>query len=147
MSEQNNTYNTCTVTTSIQIHVNGLKECITICKYTGSQIMLIISKKNHSSFVISWRQHVRSARNRTQWFNMGNTLSVYELHKDIKIIYIILASALFYSKLLSYHGDPLQSIIFIIGCMWYDWLIFIFLAKKSEEIFLRKVFRHINITG
>lgn len=46
MSEQNNTHNTCTVTISIQIHVNGLKECITICKYTGSQIMLIISKKS-----------------------------------------------------------------------------------------------------
>lgn len=48
MSEQNNTHNTCTVPTSIQIHVhvNGLKECITICKYTGSQIMLIISKKS-----------------------------------------------------------------------------------------------------
>lgn len=86
---------------------------------------------------------MRSARNRTQWFNMGNTLSVYELHKDIKIIYryIILASALFYSKLLSYHGDPLQSIIFIIGCMWYDWLIFIFLAQKSEEIFFKKGFQ------
>lgn len=46
MSEQNNIHNTCTVTTSIQIHVNGLKECITICKYTGSQIMLVISKKS-----------------------------------------------------------------------------------------------------
>lgn len=45
MSEQNSTNNTCTVTTSIQIHVNGLKECITICKYTSTQIMLVISKK------------------------------------------------------------------------------------------------------
>lgn len=46
MSEQNNTHNTCTVPTSIQIHVNGLKECITICKYTSTQIMLIISQKS-----------------------------------------------------------------------------------------------------
>lgn len=84
---------------------------------------------------------MRDQQGIAQWFNMGNTLSVYELHKDIKIIYIILASALFYSKLLSYHGDPLQSIIFIIGCMWYDWLMFIFLAKKSEEIFFKKGFQ------
>lgn len=49
MSEQNNTHNTCTVVTvptCIQIHVNGLKECITICKYTSTQIMLIISQKS-----------------------------------------------------------------------------------------------------
>lgn len=46
MSEQNNTHNTCTVPTSKQIHVNGLKECITICKYTSTQIMLVISQKS-----------------------------------------------------------------------------------------------------
>lgn len=133
MSEQNNIHNTWTVTTSIQIHVNGLKEYITIWKYTGSQIMLIISQKSQ---LICYIFETACEISKESHSNMGNTLSVYELHKNIKIIYIILASALFlYSKLLSYHGDPLQSIIFIIGCMWYDWLIFIFFSKKVRGNF------------
>lgn len=135
MSEQKNHTEYMYSTTSIQkhVHVNGHKECTAICKYTSTQIMHIISQKSQLICYI-WRQPVRSARNRTQWFNMGNTLSVYELYKDIEIIYIILASALLHLK---YHHTMVISCNPSLSSLAvYDMIAFnFFLSKKSDGNF------------
>lgn len=70
MSEQNNTHNTCTVSISIQIHVNVLKECNTICKYTSTRIMHILSQKITAHLLYlgdSLRDQQGIAHNDTIW--------------------------------------------------------------------------------